>query len=63
MWIRMNEDTGFQFTDDAVPRAYEEVLVTRLFEPGALLLLLMSAISVQTRPFSMWRPAPELWHG
>lgn len=35
----MSEDTGFQFTDDAVPRAYEEVLVSRLFEPWALLLL------------------------
>jgi hypothetical protein len=35
----MGEDTGFQFTDDAVPRAYEEVLVPRLFEPWALLLL------------------------
>ena len=35
----MSEDTGFQFTDDAVPRAYEELLVPRLFEPWALLLL------------------------
>src|SRR6516164_9210975 len=35
----MSEETGFQFTDDAVPRAYEEVLVPRLFEPWALLLL------------------------
>jgi len=35
----MSEDTGFQFTDDAVPRAYEDVLVPRLFEPWALLLL------------------------
>src|SRR4029453_10402098 len=35
----MSEDTGFQFTDDAVPRAYEEVLVPRLFEPWALVLL------------------------
>jgi len=35
----MSEHTGFQFTDDAVPRAYEEVLVPRLFEPWALLLL------------------------
>ena len=35
----MSEDTGFQFTDDAVPRAYEEVLVPRLFELWALLLL------------------------
>src|SRR5215472_8603569 len=35
----MSEDTGFQFTDDAVPRAYDEVLVPRLFEPWALLLL------------------------
>src|SRR6059058_995342 len=35
----MSEDTGFQFTDDAVPRAYDEVLVRRLFEPWALLLL------------------------
>jgi ubiquinone/menaquinone biosynthesis C-methylase UbiE len=35
----MSENTGFQFTDDAVPRAYEEVLVHRLFEPWALLLL------------------------
>jgi hypothetical protein len=26
----MSEDTGFQFTDDAVPKAYEEVLVPRL---------------------------------
>ena|SRR6516162_6682894 len=30
---------GFQFTDDAVPRAYDEVLVPRLFEPWALQLL------------------------
>jgi len=29
----MGEVTGFQFTDDAVPKAYEEVLVPRLFEP------------------------------
>jgi hypothetical protein len=35
----MSEDTGFQFTDDAVPRDYDEVLVPRLFEPWALLLL------------------------
>jgi ubiquinone/menaquinone biosynthesis C-methylase UbiE len=35
----MNEDTGFRFTDDAVPKAYEELLVPRLFEPWALLLL------------------------
>src|SRR6516162_7849357 len=35
----MSEDTGFQFTDDAVPRAYEDVLVPRLFEPWAVLLL------------------------
>jgi ubiquinone/menaquinone biosynthesis C-methylase UbiE len=35
----MSEDSGFQFTDDAVPRAYDEVLVPRLFEPWALLLL------------------------
>ena len=35
----MSEGTGFQFTDDAVPRAYDEVLVPRLFEPWALLLL------------------------
>lgn len=35
----MSEVTGFQFTDDAVPRAYEEVLVPRLFEPWARLLL------------------------
>jgi len=35
----MSESTGFQFTDDAVPRAYDEVLVPRLFEPWALLLL------------------------
>ena len=35
----MSEDTGFQFTEDTVPRAYEEVLVPRLFEPWALLLL------------------------
>ena len=34
----MSEDAGFQFTDDAVPRAYDEVLVPRLFEPWALLL-------------------------
>ena len=32
-------EAGFQFTDDAVPRAYEEVLVPRLFEPWALVLL------------------------
>jgi hypothetical protein len=35
----MSEGSGFQFTDDAIPRAYEEVLVPRLFEPWALLLL------------------------
>jgi ubiquinone/menaquinone biosynthesis C-methylase UbiE len=35
----MSEDMGFQFTDDAVPKAYDEVLVPRLFEPWALLLL------------------------
>ena len=35
----MSEHTGFQFTDDAVPKAYEEVLVPWLFEPWALLLL------------------------
>ena len=34
----MSENKGFQFTD-AVPRAYEEVLVPRLFEPWALQLL------------------------
>jgi ubiquinone/menaquinone biosynthesis C-methylase UbiE len=32
-------DMGFQFTDDAVPRAYEEVMLPRLFEPWALQLL------------------------
>jgi ubiquinone/menaquinone biosynthesis C-methylase UbiE len=35
----MGEGLGFQFTDDAVPRAYDEVLVPRLFEPWARLLL------------------------
>jgi len=30
----MSEDTGFQFTDEAVPRAYDEVLVR-----GILLIL------------------------
>jgi hypothetical protein len=35
----MGEDSGFQFTDDAVPRAYDEVLVPRLFEPWAQVLL------------------------
>jgi ubiquinone/menaquinone biosynthesis C-methylase UbiE len=35
----MSEDSGFQFTDDAVPRAYDELLVPRLFEPWARLLL------------------------
>ena len=35
----MSEHKGFQFTDDTVPRAYEEVLVPRLFEPWALQLL------------------------
>src|SRR5215470_2957079 len=34
----MSENKGFQFTD-AVPIAYEEVLVPRLFEPWALQLL------------------------
>jgi hypothetical protein len=29
----MVEDSGFQFTDDAVPKAYDELLVPRLFEP------------------------------
>jgi len=33
--IPMSEDTGFQFTD---PRAYDEVLMRRLFEPWTLLL-------------------------
>jgi ubiquinone/menaquinone biosynthesis C-methylase UbiE len=35
----LSEGSGFQFTDDAVPRAYDEVLVPRLFEPWARLLL------------------------
>jgi ubiquinone/menaquinone biosynthesis C-methylase UbiE len=35
----MSEDSGFQFTDSAVPREYDEVLVPRLFEPWARLLL------------------------
>jgi ubiquinone/menaquinone biosynthesis C-methylase UbiE len=35
----MSEDSGFQYTDDAVPRAYDEIMVPRLFEPWALLLL------------------------
>ena len=35
----MSQDTGFQYSGDAVPRAYEEVMVPRLFEPWALLLL------------------------
>jgi ubiquinone/menaquinone biosynthesis C-methylase UbiE len=35
----MSDNSAFQFTDDAVPRAYDEVLVPRLFEPWALLLL------------------------
>ena len=35
----MSKETGFQFTDDTVPREYDEVLVPRLFEPWALLLL------------------------
>ena len=34
----MSQESGFQFTDDAVPRAYDEILVPRLFEPWALLL-------------------------
>jgi hypothetical protein len=55
----MSEDTGFQFTDAAVPRAYEEVLVPRLFEPWALLLLdecnirpNAVVLDVATNPFS-----------
>jgi len=44
----MSEDRGFQFTEDTVPRAYEEVLVPRLFEPWRYSCL-MSAISVQMR--------------
>ena len=56
----MSEETGFQFTDDAVPRAYEEVLVPRLFEPWALLLLDECNFGPT---FSMSRPAPERWHG
>jgi hypothetical protein len=28
----MSQESGFQFTDDAVPRAYDEILVPRLFE-------------------------------
>ena len=35
----MSEDRGFQFTEDTVPREYEEVLVPRLFEPWALQML------------------------
>ena len=58
----MSEETGFQFTDDAVPRAYEEALVPRLFEPWALLLLDECNL-LPTRSFSMSRPAPERWHG
>lgn len=35
----MGEDKGFQYTDDAVPRAYDEILVPRMFGPLAQLLL------------------------
>ncbi len=35
----MSETTGFQYTDDAVPRAYDEILVPRMFGPLAQLLL------------------------
>ena len=35
----MRETTGFQYTDDAVPRAYDEILVPRMFGPLAQLLL------------------------
>jgi ubiquinone/menaquinone biosynthesis C-methylase UbiE len=35
----MSENSGFQFTDDAVPKAYDEVMVPRMFEPWAELLL------------------------
>jgi ubiquinone/menaquinone biosynthesis C-methylase UbiE len=35
----MSEHSGFQFTDDAVPREYDEVMVPRLFEPWARVLL------------------------
>jgi len=48
----MSEHTGFQFTDDAVPRAYEEVLVPRLFEPWALLLLDEFRVLVRPPNFS-----------
>jgi ubiquinone/menaquinone biosynthesis C-methylase UbiE len=35
----VSTDTGFQFTEDTVPRVYNEVLVPRLFKPWALRLL------------------------
>ena len=35
----MTEPSRFQFTDSAVPRAYDDFLVPRLFEPWAKLLL------------------------
>ena len=35
----MADATRFQFTNPAVPKAYEEFLVPRLFEPWAKLLL------------------------
>jgi len=62
----MSEDAGFQFTDDAVPRAYDEVLVPRLFEPWALLLLdecnlrpNAAVLDVATGPGTVARVAAE----
>ena len=51
----MSEDSGFQFTDDAVPRAYDEILVPRLFEPWGCSCS-MPPISVETRSFLTSRP-------
>jgi hypothetical protein len=35
----MSQESSFQFTDDTVPRAYDEIMVPRPLEPWALLLL------------------------
>src|SRR5438046_10102783 len=35
----MTDATRFQFNDPSVPKAYDELLVPRLFEPWAKLLL------------------------
>lgn len=57
----MGNDRGFQFTDDAVPREYDELLVPRLFEPwAALLLIFAGGIAQAARALSASPLAPSL---